>query len=162
MRKVMFALALSALLVAPAQADSNFGVKLGRLSIDGDLSAATQAGLVYTFDIAGIVGAEVEANTSAKDGTFDVLGTPIDYKVTQLGGYGVLMSPGPFYVKAKAGMVYSTVTASGIPVTLDNGAKAAYGVGVGFELVGLVWEVEWTRTKIDTSNADLVSLSFKF
>jgi hypothetical protein len=69
MKKLLFAIAMFAALPVAA-ADSNFGVKLGQFSIDGDTSPATQVGLVYTWDIAGMFGIEGELNTSLADGAF--------------------------------------------------------------------------------------------
>lgn len=154
MKKFLFALAMFAALPVAA-ADSNFGVKLGQFSIDGDSSSATQVGLVYTWDIAGMFGIEGELNTSLADGSF---GPAADYAVTQAGAYGVLMTPGPFYFKAKAGYIYTDVD---VPA-YDAGAELGYGLGVGFELLGFVWEVEYTITDTDAGDADFISLGFKF
>ena len=154
MKKALFALALAGLVTGSAAADSNFGVKLGQFSIDGDSSAATQVGLVYTWDLAGMFGIEGEINTSLAKGAFG----PVDYGITQLGAYGVVMSPGPFYFKGKAGYVHTEVDAPGA----GNSNDLAYGVGVGFELIGFVWEVEYTITDADGADADMISLAFKF
>jgi hypothetical protein len=153
MKKFLFALALFAALPVAA-ADSNFGVKFGQFSVDTDTSAATQVGLVYTWDIAGMFGIEGEINTSLADGAFG----PVDYGVTQAGAYGVLMTPGPFYFKAKAGYLYTDLDTPGY----DAGAELGYGVGVGFELVGIVWEVEYTITDSDLGDADFISIGVKF
>lgn len=155
MKKTLFALALAGLLSTTASAaDSNFGIKLGQFSLDGDSSAATQVGLVYTWDVAGMFGIEGEANTSLAKGSFG----PVDYGVTQLGAYGVLMSPGPFYFKGKAGYMYTNIDAPGAGSSSD----LAYGVGVGFELIGFVWEVEYTVTNADVADASMISVAFKF
>ena len=153
MKKFLFAIAMFAALPVAA-ADSNFGVKLGQFSIDGDTSPATQVGLVYTWDIAGIFGIEGEINTSLADGAFG----PLDYSVTQAGAYGVLMTPGPFYFKAKAGYLYTDVD---VPAA-DSSTDLGYGVGVGFELIGIVWEVEYTITDSDLGDADFISIGLKF
>lgn len=155
MKKTLFAISLALCAALPAAAaDSNFGVKLGQFSVDGDSKAATQVGLVYTWDIAGMFGVEGELNTSLSDGT--ILGA--DYGVTQLGAYGVLMTPGPFYFKAKAGLMYTDPDFAGADASTDPG----YGVGVGFELLGFVWEIEYAKTDADAGDADFISLSFKF
>ena len=154
MRKILLALALVGLFAAPAHADGNFGIKAGTLSADGDTSSATQVGLVYTWDFGGIVGVEGELNTSLSKGAVG----PVDYGVTQVAGYGVVMSPGPFYFKGKAGLAYTDLDFPGASAKVG----AAYGVGVGFELVGFVWELEWTRSKADSADLDMISLSFKF
>jgi hypothetical protein len=153
MKKFLFAIAMFAALPVAA-ADSNFGVKLGQFSIDGDTSPATQVGLVYTWDIAGMFGIEGELNTSLADGAFGA----VDYGVTQAGAYGVLMTPGPFYFKGKAGYLYTDVDVAGY----NAGAELGYGVGVGFELIGFVWEVEYTITDADGTDADFISIGFKF
>jgi len=154
MKKLLIALSFAAFAALPAQADGNFGIKLGQLSGDGDTGAATQVGLVYTWDFVGLFGAEFELNTSAAKGEFG----PIEYGVTQLGGYGVVMSPGPFYFKGKLGVTYSDTDLAGV----DASADLAYGVGFGAELVGFVWELEWTRSKIDSIDVDFISVSMKF
>ena len=154
MKKFLFAFALFAALPVAA-ADSNFGVKLGQFSIDGDTSSATQVGLVYTWDLAGMFGIEGELNTSLADGSF---GPGADYGVTQAGAYGVLMTPGPFYFKGKAGYMYSDVDFPGA----DSSSDLAYGVGVGFELLGIVWEVEYTITDANSTDADFISVGIKF
>lgn len=153
MKKFLFALALFAALPVAAS-DSNFGVKLGQFSIDGDTSAATQVGLVYTWDVVGMFGIEGELNTSLADGAFG----PVDYGVTQAGAYGVVMTPGPFYVKFKAGFMYTDVD---LPAA-DNGADPGYGVGVGFELLGVVMEVEYTVSDTGIDDAEFVSIGVKF
>lgn len=161
MKKFLFASALALFAALPAAAaDSNFGVKLGQFSVDGDTSSATQVGLVYTWDIAGMFGIEGELNTSLADGSFDPAGPPpaVDYGVTQLGAYGVLMTPGPFYFKAKAGLMYTDVDLAGADATTDP----AYGVGVGFELFGLVCEVEYAITEANGADADFITIGFKF
>jgi hypothetical protein len=78
--------------------------------------------------------------------------------VTQAGAYGVLMTPGPFYFKGKAGYLYTDVDVAGY----NAGAELGYGVGVGFELIGFVWEVEYTITDADGTDADFISIGFKF
>lgn len=155
MKKFLFASALALFAALPAAAaDSNFGVKFGQFSVDGDTDPATQVGLVYTWDLAGIFGIEGEINTSLADGTAG----GADYGVTQVGAYGVLMTPGPFYFKGKAGLMYTDVDFPGADASTDP----AYGVGVGFELLGIVWEVEYTITEADGADADFVSIGFKF
>lgn len=154
MKKTLFALALAGLVAGTASADSNFGVKIGSLSVDGDDSAATQIGLVYTWDLVGMFGVEGEINTSLADGEF----AGVDYGVTQFGAYGVVMSPGALYFKGKAGMVYSDFDYPGAETSSD----LAYGVGLGFELIGFVWEVEYTLISGDDGDATMLSLGFKF
>ena len=156
MKKLLLAAAL-ALCALPAQAaDSNWGVKLGQLSVDGDTSEATQVGLVYTWDLAGIFGVEGEINSSLSDGQFPAA---VDYGVTQVAAYGVLMTPGPFYFKAKAGLAYSDVDVPGA----DASADPSYGVGVGFELLGVVCEVEYTMTTgVDAGDIDYITIGVKF
>lgn len=152
MKKLMFAFAM--LIALPAAADGNFGVKLGQFSVDGDSSAATQVGLVYTWDLAGMFGIEGELNTSLADGDF--AGT--DYGITQAGAYGVLMTPGPFYFKGKAGYMYTDIDFPGA----DSSSDLAYGVGVGFELFGVACELEYTITDADGTDADFISFGVKF
>ncbi len=145
---------LAGLFVAPAYAivDTDIGVKAGMLSLDGDTSAAKQAGVVFNFDIVGMVGVEAEFNTTIADGEFG----GVDYSATQLGAYGVLMTPGPVYFKAKAGYLRTDVEFSGIGS--DDDQALAYGIGVGFTAL----EIEYTRTKWNDLDVDIISASFKF
>lgn len=160
MRNLFASLAAGAalFLAAPAYAvvDSAFGVKGGLLSFDGDATAATQAGLVYSIDLAGLLGVEFEFNTTLADGD---AGFSTDYTATQLGAYGVLMSPGPIYIKGKAGYVRTELDFDGIGS--DEDTDLAYGLGIGFEALAAL-EVEYTRTKWNDIDVDFISVSFKF
>lgn len=160
MRKSLLALfLLTGFTALPAQAlDSKFGVKAGMLSVEGDSGAATQAGVIWTADILGMLGVEFDASTTLSDGDSGFG----DYSATQLGGYGVLMTPGPIYFKAKAGYVYSDFefdTPLGAVDDSDN--DVAYGVGIGFEALAAL-EIEYTRTKWLDQDVDLISASFRF
>jgi hypothetical protein len=160
MKRLILALvAAGAVLAAPARADVDFGVKVGQLSVEDDDGAATQAGIVMSWDLLGMLGVEGELNTTLADG--DIGG--FDYSATQVGAYGVLMTPGPFYFKAKAGMLVTNGEVAGEDV---SDTQPAYGVGIGFTF----FELEWTRTKVEDdiagipfeSDVDVISLSFKF
>ncbi len=153
MRKSVIAalLALGALAAAPAHADSDWRVKAGLLSLDGDSSAAKNAGIVYAMDFLGILGAEFEANTSIADGEVGA----VDYSVLQGGAYATLTTPGPIYFKAKAGLVYNDLDVGGFS---DNDTSEAFGVGVGFTFV----EIEYTRSSINDIDVDFISASFGF
>lgn len=131
--------------------DSNISVKAGMLSVEDDDSAATQAGIVWGMDFAGMIGAELELNTTIADGEFG----PSDYSATQAGGYAVLMSPGPVYFKGKAGYVYNDFDIGGYS---DSDSDVAYGIGVGF----FGFEVEYTRSKFMDADVDFLSVSFGF
>lgn len=153
MRKITLGLLFTcaAVLAAPAQADSDWRVKAGMLSLEDDDSAATNVGLVYAMDFLGMVGAEFEANTTLNDG--DLAGA--DYSATQLGGYATLTTPGPIYFKAKAGYVYSDFD---IGPFSDNDSDVAYGVGAGF----FGFELEYTRTQFNDLDVDFLSLAYGF
>lgn len=155
MKKLLFALAM--LFVLPAAADDNFGVKVGQLVIDGTASDATQAGIVYTWDFAGMFGVEAELNTSLAKGE---IAAANEYQATQLAAYGVFMTPGPIYFKGKAGLAYTDVS-----VDTGTGASSTdpiYGVGMGFELFGLVMEIEYATLAADAGDADFISFAIKF
>lgn len=154
-KSVMFVTLLCLGLAGTAQAGSSWSVKAGQLSVDGDDSAALQGGIVYQTDIAGMFGLEFEANTSITDGEFQTFLGAADYSVTQLGGFAVVMSPGPIYFKGKAGMTYNDIDIGGAS---DSDTDVAYGVGVGF----FGFEVEYTRTKFQESDVDFISVSFGF
>lgn len=149
------ALALAGLVAGNAAADSNFGIKAGLLGVDGTASDATQVGFVYTADIMGMFGFEADAHTSATKG--EIIPN-VDYGITQFGAYGVFMTPGPIYLKAKAGYAYTDIDA---PLA-DSSSDVAYGVGAGFELFGVACEVEYTLFDADGTDAELISFSIKF
>lgn len=132
--------------------DSSFSVKAGMLAIEDDDSAATQVGIVWGMDFVGMIGAELELNTSVADG--EIAGG-VDYSVTQAGGYAVLMTPGPVYFKGKAGYVYNDVDFGAVS---DSDSDVAYGIGVGF----LGFEVEYTRSQYFDQDVDFLSVSFGF
>lgn len=149
---------LAGFFMAPAQAvvDTDIGVKAGLLSIDGDSTAAKQAGVVFSFDLLGMLGIEAELNTTVADGEF---GSGVDYNATQIGAYGVLMTPGPFYFKAKAGFVRTDAEfTSALGSASDSDQDIAYGIGIGFTAL----EIEYTRTKYLDADVDMISASFKF
>lgn len=154
MRRLIFAAVVALLALPAAAADSNFGVKAGVLSVDGDSTSATQAGIVYTADVWGMLGFEMDATTSIAKGEFG----PADYGVTQFGAYGVFMTPGPIYLKAKAGYAYTDVDFPGI----DANGDLAYGAGFGFEVFGVVMEIEYSMFKADTNDGEMATLSIKF
>jgi hypothetical protein len=155
MKKTLCAIALAGLTAGTAAADSNFGIKAGIAAVDGTDSDATQVGFVYTADVLGMFGFEADAHTSAAKGEV-VPG--LEYGITQFGAYGVFMTPGPVYLKAKAGYAYTDVDFPGADATSD----LAYGVGAGFELFGVACEVEYTLFQADTQDAELISFGIKF
>jgi hypothetical protein len=161
MKKTLLALfASAAFLALPAQADTDFGVKVGQLMVEDDDKAATQVGVVASWDLFGMFGIEGELNTTVADGESpDGLGGTAEYSAMQIGAYGVLMTPGPMYFKAKAGLVRTDADIStDLGDFSESGTEAAYGIGFGFTF----FELEWTRTKLEDANVDLLSLSFKF
>lgn len=161
MKKTLgLAIALGALLAAPAHAfDSDWRVKGGMMALEDDDSAAVNAGLVYAMDFAGIIGVEVEGNTTISDGEYDFGIATADHSATQLGGYATVTTPGPIYFKAKAGLTYSDVDIGGVS---DSGVGEAIGIGAGF----FGFELEYTRSRVDFEGEDLdidfLSLSYGF
>ena len=153
--RTLCALALAGLTAGTAAADSNFGIKGGLLAIDGTSADATQVGIVYTADVLGMFGFEADAHTSATKG--EVV-PAAEYGVTQFGAYGVFMTPGPIYLKAKAGYAYTDIDFPGV----DADSDVAYGVGAGFELFGVACELEYTLFDANGSDAELISFAIKF
>lgn len=145
-------LAAGALLATPAQAlDSDLRIKGYMVSVDGDDSAATNLGVVYGLDFLGMIGAEFEASTTISDGEY----AGEDYSVTQVGGFATLMTPGPIYFKAKAGLLYNDFEIGGFS---DTNTDPAYGLGLG--LFGL--EIEYTRSKLGEEDLDMLTVAFGF
>ncbi|HET9679502.1 MAG TPA: outer membrane beta-barrel protein [Gammaproteobacteria bacterium] len=158
MRKSLLLLLPALFLAAPAHAviDTDFGVKAGMLSVDGDEGAATQAGIVYNIELLGMLGVEFEANTTLANGD---AGFGAEYSATQLGAYGVLMTPGPIYFKAKAGFVRTDIEFDPDPLGASGSdTNMAYGIGIGFTAL----EIEYTRTEWMDQDVDMISASFKF
>lgn len=153
--RTLCAIALAGLTAGTAAADSNFGIKGGVLAIDGTSSDAMQLGIVYTADVLGMFGFEADAHTSATKG--EVVPNA-EYGVTQFGAYGVFMTPGPVYLKAKAGYAYTDID---FP-TADASSDLAYGVGAGFELFGVACELEYTLFDADGTDAEMISFAIKF
>lgn len=155
---VVGVLAFAGIFAAPkahAIVDTDFGVKVGMLSLENDGSAAKNVGLVWNVEFVHMVGMELEANTTVSDGRFDTMIGGVDYKDRQLGAYATLTTPGPVYFKAKAGYVNNHVE---IGNSSDSDTDMGYGIGVGFA----TFELELTRSKFNNSNVDLLSASFKF
>jgi hypothetical protein len=142
-------------LAGTALADRNFGIKAGPLAVDGTSSDAVNVGFVYTADVLGMFGFEADAHASATKGEA-VPG--VEYGITQFGAYGVFMTPGPVYLKAKAGYAYTDIDFPGA----DASSDLAYGVGAGFELFGVVCEVEYTLFDADGTDAEFISFGIKF
>lgn len=161
MRKLLGVVLIACGAVAlPAHAfDSDWRVKAGLLALEDDDSAATNLGLVYAMDFAGIIGAEFEAHTSIADGEYDVLGVSLDHSTRQVGGYATLTTPGPIYFKAKAGLVHSDID---IGPLNDSGVGEAVGIGAGF----FGFELEYTRSTLEFEGEDLdidyLSLAYGF
>ncbi|HWP94202.1 MAG TPA: hypothetical protein VNL72_00505 [Gammaproteobacteria bacterium] len=153
MRKTMLAFLLTGFVATPALADSDFGVKAGMLSFEDDESAATQVGIVYSMDLLGMVGAEFDLTTTAAKG--EII-SGVEYSTNTLGAFAVVMTPGPFYVKGKAGLMY--VDGDFDLIGSENDSNPAYGVGIGFTF----FELEYTRTQFEEADVDFISLNFKF
>lgn len=146
-------LVLGMMVAAPAAHafDSDWRVKGSMLSLDGDDSAALNAGIVYGMDFLGMVGAEFDLSTSIVDGEAG----PFDYSATQLGGYATLTTPGPIYFKGKAGLAYNDIEVGNFS---ESDSAPAYGIGMGF----FGFELEYTRTEWEDIDVDMISLSFGF
>lgn len=151
-------LAVAGMIAAPkahAIVDTDFGVKVGMLSLENDSSAAKNVGFVWNIEFVHMIGVELEANTTVSDGRFDTALGGVDYSDRQLGAYATLTTPGPVYFKAKAGYVNNHVDLGG---SSKSDTDMGYGIGVGFT----TFELELTRSKFMDSNVDMLSASFKF
>lgn len=152
---VLSAAALFAAPKAHAIVDTDFGVKVGMLSLENDASSAKNVGLVWNIEFVHMFGMELEANTTVSDGRFDTMLGGVDYKDRQLGAYATLTTPGPVYFKAKAGYVNNNVEIAG---NSESDTDMGYGIGIGFA----TFELELTRSKFMDSDVDLLSATFKF
>ncbi|MBL1276146.1 MAG: outer membrane beta-barrel protein [Ectothiorhodospiraceae bacterium] len=137
---------LSLVAVSPVSADWFFGVKTGPMLIDANgISDTTNTGVVVGYDI-GLVVADVavegEFTTTTSDGKF--IGNKVEVDTQAL--YMAFRTGGPFYFKAKAGLVNEEITIGGISET-DSGVS--YGVGLGFGIGIAQLELELTTIEQD-------------
>jgi hypothetical protein len=165
MHKSMLKAALAAVLAlgpAAAMAEGLYiGGKAGIMATDANgFDDATNAGVVVGVDVLGIVIGDIslegEYTTTIDEGTGPGLN---DWEVDTLGGYAVLRTAGPAYLKAKGGVVRSDVSVNG---SSGSSTDPSAGLGVGFSLGIVQLELEYTKIDGDGDDIDFVSLQANF
>lgn len=156
--KLYILLALVSLFVAaPASAGEwIFGAKTGTVVLN-DSNVKTHPsnlGIMVGFEqgfVIGDIAIEAEVTKTTGKGENDN-GSKFDANTHAL--YGAFRSAGPFYFKAKGGVL-----------TVDNDGRtesgASYGIGLGFGIGIAQLELELTRTEIDPE-ITFVSLGVQF
>lgn len=171
-------------LLTTAQAEESplyGGLKVGamladKMSLDDGVrmsnpDAVANAGIIggYQLNIGklGFLGAEGELTTSFGRGRADFSrnGAKIPqgdnvWGVTTAALYGAYQSPGKFYAKARAGILYNRISASGN--TLSASATdwhGSYSLGGGWKIGEGALELEYTMIE---KNIDFVSLGYRF
>lgn len=134
-----------------------FGAKAGPMQLDvPDADDPTNAGVAigYEFGVAlGDLGFEGEFTTTVKDGKIGGMNLNID----TVGAYATYRSPGFIYFKGRVGYVGWDAAQ-----TLGNSAddtSASYGLGLGFSLKVIKFELEYTQIDDDI---DFISLGILF
>jgi len=134
-----------------------FGAKAGPMQLDvPDTEDPTNAGVAigYEFGVGlGDLGFEGEFTTTVKDGKIGGMNLNID----TVGAYATYRSPGFIYLKGRVGYVGWDAAQ-----TLGNSAddtSASFGLGLGFSLKVIKFELEYTQ--ID-DEIDFISLGILF
>ena len=143
---------------SPAETDLGFyaGVQAGKVKVDVDgIQDADTVGLRLGYGL-GFGGVSVEAEYNTGDGNIDMLGNKDTYDVDTLGLFVAYRTPGPAYLKARAGAVRSEIEANvtGFGNVDDSETEFSMGVGVGIRLDN--FRIEGEFSKVD-SDANLLS-----
>lgn len=163
-RKMAAASALMAgMALAPAaMADIYFGVNAGPMMIDeAGIDDPVNAGVVIGKEwgvVAGDIGVQLEFTTTIKEGTYVGFPAPYvhDVSIDTQAIYGVFRTAGPVYLVAKAGLLREKVEIGSFSET-DSGFAA--GIGIGFSLGVVQFELEYTQIEEDVG---YLSLGLRF
>lgn len=132
-----------------------FGAKTGPMQVDGLDDDPTNAGVAVGYEVGivlGDLGFEGELTTTMKDG--DWAGN--DVSVDTMGLYATYRSPGFLYFKAKTGFTRWDVDYS---VGEDDDTVTSMGIGIGFSLGIIQFELEYTEIDDDI---EFISLGVQF
>jgi len=142
---------------APASAELIFGAKTGPMVIDvGGFTDTTNTGVMVGYEIGAVVAdlaVEAEVTKTTSDGEF---ASAANVSLDTQGLYLALRTAGPFYLKAKAGVVNEKLTVGNLSSS-DSGTS--YGVGLGLGLGIVQFELEMTRIDTDIT---FLSLGVQF
>ena len=155
-RKLLLAFPLALCLATSAHADFYLGVKTGPMLVDIDgADDPTNVALTLGYEfgiVVGDLGLEAEFSRTASDGEVG----DEDLEVESDGFYAAFLTPGPVYLKLRAGVVDNEVI---IGDDADSDGGTAFGAGFGLSAGLARFEIEYTR--ID-SDIDFVSLGVQF
>jgi hypothetical protein len=157
---------LIGLAVAPPQAQADdwfWGFKLAYFEADEDqgVDDPDNAGLTIGYDWSvkyGSLGVEAELTSTFEEGDF----AGEDVEVDSGGVYATYRTRGPHkagigpYLKFKAGAAYTDVT---LGSDAEDETNASVGIGVGFNMVAVQFELDYTTL---TDDIDMVSLAVRF
>ena len=141
---------------ATAHADGiTFGAKTGPMQVDGLKDDPTNAGVTVGNEfgiVLGDLGFEGEITTSMKDGenSFGQEGG-----VDTMGIYATYRSPGFVYLKARGGFLRWEGTGD----FGGDGTETSLGLGIGFSLGLIQFELEYTQIEEDI---DFISIGVMF
>lgn len=111
------------------------GIKAGLMDVDkGGFDEASNFGLLVGYELTrdpnGSFFAEGEYTRSFSDGDVRIAGQRGEWDAETLGGYLGYRTAGPWFLKAKAGLVWQDVTVSGIGGR-NPGSDTNFSVGAG-------------------------------
>lgn len=145
----------------------NLGDGVTMSNPDGVANAGVIGGYQSKIGKLGFLGAEGELTTTFGRGRADF--SRNDTKVPQADNvwgvttaalYGVYQSPGKFYAKARAGILYDRISASGNALSASTTDwHGSYGLGAGWKIGEGALELEYT---VIEKNIDFVSLGYRF
>ena len=156
---VVVFLALLGANVQAADSSVYVGAKFGQMMVDeSGFDDATNIGILVGYDLVPNISLEGELTTSVSDADVDFFGISGDWNVMTLALYGVFRTPGEFYFKGKAGVLYEDVEVD-IPTLFsesedDTGFSAGIGGGWRLNDSGSL-EVEFTLIESDLNYLSL-------
>lgn len=150
---------LTAAYAGSAAADElSLGVKAGMIEYDlvgTNSDPAFNGGAMVRYDFldldAATVSVEGELLTSVIDGEIGNLDASFD----SLGAFASVRSRGEVYVVGRAGIANSEIA------QLDD-TEVAFGIGVGFNAMGLNWEAAYTAYEVQEVDVDFFSVGLLF
>ncbi|MGD8642130.1 MAG: hypothetical protein PVF34_05915 [Gammaproteobacteria bacterium] len=136
-----------------------FGAKAGPMVFDPpgnvDISDATNAGVAVGWEqgiVVGDLGVEAEFTTTIDKGKI----FNQDLEIDTFGGYVTYRSPGFIYLKGRMGFTNWEVSSGGVT---DDDTSESIGVGLGFSLALIKFELDYTRIDDDI---DFISIGVQF
>lgn len=137
--------------------DLSVGVKAGAVNYDLSPSSAGTGGSAVIgyriFDMgAARLSIEGEISRSLEEG--EIFNRTV--KFGSQGAYLALRTAGPLFFTGRIGVVNAEIE----PVGDETGASA--GVGIGFNVLGLNWALDYTRFEVLDIDVDYISMGISF